>query len=156
MDTHRALAGPTDAAFRRPVTLENRSAVDKAALRAAVFGHERRQFFQTRANHLVVVIAPRIAADASSPGGRRQIVMEIIRGQNQYRARTRQDALRIDAIFGRALHPFHGGLASVPQPCLERVGVGRASGAGETAEGEAELFGRGADYLPGHDGKWRT
>ena len=156
MDAHRAFAGPTDTASRRPVTLQDGPAVDKAALCPAGFRHGLRQFFQTRANDFVVVIAPRIAGDAPGLRGRRQIVVEVIRGQNHHRAHSRQDALRIAALLGRALHPFHGGLASVLQPRLERLGMGGATGAGEPAKGKALLAGQGAQFFFGHGRRSRT
>ena len=153
VDAHGALAVPRNAAGGCPVTLENGSAVDKAALLAARFFHPGGEHFQARAQHFVVIVTPRVAGDAPCAGGGWRVLVEIVGGENESRLGAGEQAARIGAVLGRALHPLHGGLVSFGQPIGERVGVRGAGETDDSAESETEIDGGGAEGLFFHAAK---
>lgn len=123
VDAHGALAMPRNATGCGPIALKHGTAINKAALPSADPFHHGSKSFQAGFDDFMVVIAPRVASDASGSGGGRRFLVEVICGENDNRAHLRHDASRILPFGGGALHPLHRGVAPIVQPLRERFRV---------------------------------
>ncbi len=153
MDLDGGFAVPAESGGGGEVAFEDGAGVDIVSLGAAEVLHGEVEVFEFVFDEVVVVVVPGVSGDAVLGVGV-LLAREVVEGEGDDGFAAREDFARVTAAIDVAFEPLHVAGVSLFDPVEVLVGVGGSGGGGESAVGEAELFGDEADVgfggLGGH------